>query len=285
MTKPKPPKPKAEVKIIPNLLSHVKYYSQFGQKYLELNGYLNQFSNESISFDLAKENRIQVTKEAAENVIKNWKLVGEEAEFWKNRVGGTIAYENQVAPDKEIESSGEINNEKVRKFFIALWNKRKVIHQGHTLRFIDQQIEYLNSFDQPIKKEFEDKIEPFISHLLKARENQNTIDEQALTNPQRLSDMFVEPDFKKYITPLTTCGNPLLKVVNDTYVFIGNSKTERGVIGAWFKALKARGKIHSSINRNVMAQILSREIKKYSISAASIDNTSAKFHSTYERLH
>lgn len=90
----------------------------------------------------------------------------------------------------------------------------------------------------------------------------------------KLSEVFTVTDWKKYVDAFTQCNPKLLNEVNGVYQFIGNVKTQKGVIAAWFKFLKSKGIIDQSLNREVIAKTLSNEIQNYSIAASSVDNES-----------
>lgn len=99
-----------------------------------------------------------------------------------------------------------------------------------------------------------------------------------------LEDLFVNKvDYKKHLEALTICEPALCKYDNGlkSYVFIGNEKTDRGCIGQYFNDLKAKGIIYRGASRKDLAKILSSDIKNYSISEATITNTS----NNYERIY
>lgn len=95
-----------------------------------------------------------------------------------------------------------------------------------------------------------------------------------------LDTIFITGNGQSYIDKLTECNPKLLTKIEGRYKFIGNYKTHRGCVGQWFKFLKNKGIIDQSINRDELAEILSREIADFSINGSSIDNQST----TYEKV-
>jgi hypothetical protein len=93
------------------------------------------------------------------------------------------------------------------------------------------------------------------------------------------SDVFGRNDCAKHLNVLVNCVPQLL---NSNYEFVGNQKTQRGVIAAWFKYLKSKGIIDQSLNRQELASVLSSQIKNYSIAGSSIDNESTLYKRTFE---
>lgn len=98
-----------------------------------------------------------------------------------------------------------------------------------------------------------------------------------------LQSLFIVEDWEKYIDALTVCEPPILKKEKEIYTFIGNKKTQRGVVASWFKYLRTKGIINQSINRYLIAEILSSEIKNYQISGSSFDNTSNLYNKQFSR--
>jgi hypothetical protein len=97
--------------------------------------------------------------------------------------------------------------------------------------------------------------------------------------PKTFNDVFVENDCTKYLNVFVNCTPQLL---NSQYEFVGNKKTQRGVVAAWFKYLKSKGIIDQSLNRNELAMVLSTQIKNYSIAGSSIDNESTLYKNIFE---
>jgi hypothetical protein len=81
---------------------------------------------------------------------------------------------------------------------------------------------------------------------------------------------------------LTECEPKLLNFENSEYKFVGNKKTQKGCVAQWFKFLKNKGIISQSINRDDMANVLSNEIRDYSINGSSINNESSIYTDTFE---
>lgn len=102
--------------------------------------------------------------------------------------------------------------------------------------------------------------------------NDNTLDNKDLTN---FESLFGSSDYNKYLDLIIDSDFKLLeKTENGKYKYIGNQKTQKGAIAAYFKTLKARGIINQSANRVQIAKVLSTQIENYSISGSSIDNKS-----------
>jgi hypothetical protein len=101
--------------------------------------------------------------------------------------------------------------------------------------------------------------------------------------PENFSEIFIVPDYEKYIEPLTKCKPQLLKKEKGKYKFIGNQKTQRGCVAQWFKFLKNKGIINQSVNRDELAAVLSTEIENYSIDGSSIDNQSKTYTVKFEK--
>ncbi len=97
--------------------------------------------------------------------------------------------------------------------------------------------------------------------------------------PKTFSDVFTSNDFAKYLNALVNCTPQLL---NSNYEFVGNQKTQRGVIATWFKYLKSKGIIDQSLSRDELASVLTTQIKNYSIAGSSIDNESTLYKKTFE---
>src|ERR1700749_4754738 len=76
-----------------DILAHVPAYLKYGKEFTELFFYFNQFSSEGIIFPFHVIPRHTITREDAEKVIKEWKLKGDAAKEWRDRVGGSIAYQ------------------------------------------------------------------------------------------------------------------------------------------------------------------------------------------------
>ncbi len=96
-----------------------------------------------------------------------------------------------------------------------------------------------------------------------------------------ISDLFVNGDWVKYVDLLTTCTPQLLQRKGNAYFFVGNESTQKGCIASYFKFLKASGVIKSTCNRFDMSEVLSREIKNYKVSPASIDNKSTLYRKVF----
>jgi hypothetical protein len=101
-----------------------------------------------------------------------------------------------------------------------------------------------------------------------------------IANPKTFKDLFVRMGWEKYVNALVICEPPLL---NKKHEFIGNKKTQRGVVAAWFKDLKSKGVIDQSLNRDEIAQVLCTEIKNYSISGSSVNNRSLLYEKIFEK--
>ena len=98
-----------------------------------------------------------------------------------------------------------------------------------------------------------------------------------------LSNIFTGQNWHEFMEPLTLCTPKLLAKEGETYCFVGNKKTQRGIIAQYFKYLKAKGIINQSINRDELADILSKSIKDFSINGSSIDNTSTLYRKTFAK--
>lgn len=99
----------------------------------------------------------------------------------------------------------------------------------------------------------------------------NTLENKDLS----FESLFVSSDYNKYLDLIINSDFKLLeKTENGKYKYIGNQRTQKGVIAAYFKTLKARGIINQSANRVQIAKVLSTQIENYSISGSSIDNKS-----------
>jgi len=92
-----------------------------------------------------------------------------------------------------------------------------------------------------------------------------------------LQSLFIVEDWELYVDVLTKCKNPLLQKENYKYKFIGNNKGDRGIVGSWFNYLKQDGKIARSYKREDIADILTKEILNYSISASNVEDESRAF--------
>jgi len=102
--------------------------------------------------------------------------------------------------------------------------------------------------------------------------------------PKTFEDIFTEDDWAKYLDALVKCEPQLLTKKNDSYHFVGNKITQRGVIAAWFKYLKSKGIIDRSLNRNQLASVLSSNIDSFTICGASIDNQSKIYNKVEPQL-
>lgn len=101
-----------------------------------------------------------------------------------------------------------------------------------------------------------------------------------VSGKKTFDDIFIFAPWQKYLDALVKCTPQL---IDTNYRFIGNKKTQRGVIASWFKYLKSKGIIDQSINREELAKVLSSEIKDFSISSSSIDNESNAYKDKFER--
>lgn len=101
--------------------------------------------------------------------------------------------------------------------------------------------------------------------------------------PTTIADLFEVEDWQKYIEALTECKPKILKNDNGKYRFIGSVKIHRGVIAAWFKALKEKGIINQSFNKYTIAEVLTKEIINYSISHSSVNNKSLNYEKIFEK--
>lgn len=175
--------------------------------------------------------------------------------------------------------------------------------------FIRHLKPYINSFGSDVVKYLEDKNQFFPPESFNL-EYQNTIDNikqtqkylskhidtylKTLSNEivskksdsiekRQFKDIFTKENYFEYIMVLTKCEPALLSYDGTKFKFIGNKKTQRGVVGAWFKFLKSKGIIDVNINRDTLALVLSIEINEFSINGSSIDNESGTYTKTFEK--
>lgn len=95
-------------------------------------------------------------------------------------------------------------------------------------------------------------------------------------------ELFTE-DFTTHLDKLTTCTPALLKKKGSTYTFSGHNYNHRGVIGAYFKALKSRGIVNSKANKFDIANVLNKELKNYHIDPSSVNNASSTYTKVFEQ--
>ncbi len=95
---------------------------------------------------------------------------------------------------------------------------------------------------------------------------------------KNIFDLFQDKaNWRKYLDALISCEPPLLKNENGKYRFIGKHKTQRGVIGAWFKELKDNSIIDPNCDRETLARVLKDEIVGFTIGGSTIDQGSSLY--------
>lgn len=99
--------------------------------------------------------------------------------------------------------------------------------------------------------------------------------------PVSFREIFIVPDWKKYIEALYMVDNP---IVDTTYKFIGQPKKHKGVVCSWIKELQAKGKIDKKFSRQQLAAVLNHEILGLNLGEGgkTFDNVSLTYDNEYK---
>lgn len=193
------------------------------------------------------------------------------------KVNQNVLYANAESIVKDLHhkyfhaknSASSIGWQFVKKSFPKLLNHKAIFEYGYFSGIVckvdEMIIKYPNDF-----KTF-DKCE--------IKEQEKGSQE---TEENNLSKLFSTSDWQKYFDALVHCTPPLLKFDDDKYKFIGNKKTQRGIVGSWIKYLKSKGIVNVSLSRDEIAKILTENILDYSITGSTIDNASTTYQNKFE---
>ena len=175
--------------------------------------------------------------------------------------------------------------------------KKIVEYFGDIIKIRERQILFEKSLPEPVKLDLLQYKFPPLLDIKALQERLNLFEnihtkwlndlpvnsDKVTKSTKSLKEMFTVPDWSKYLDVLTQCLPQLLVNENGKYRFIGNYKTQRGCIAAWFKYLKSKGIVEPSLNRDKMANILSSQILDFEIKGASIDNKSLFYETKLEK--
>jgi len=144
------------------------------------------------------------------------------------------------------------------------------------LNFVDEQLSKIKVIKlQMVPLSFTDDLDLPL-------ENNSPIEFSQAETKDSFIEIFTVPDWQKYINALTICEPKLLVVEGNKYKFVGNKKNQRGIVAQYFKFLKLKGIINSSIDRDKLAKVLTNEILDFTIVGSSIDNTSETYKKTFQ---
>ena len=119
-------------------------------------------------------------------------------------------------------------------------------------------------------------------HLNKLLTEPGTTDSISETQAE-LKDLFFIENWMEYIDLLCDCEAPVLKREGSVYTFIGNAKTESGIVAAFIQYLKNKGIVNSNFNRDAIADVLTHQIKNFKVSGPTITNVSRKYETHYQK--
>lgn len=81
---------------------------------------------------------------------------------------------------------------------------------------------------------------------------------EIILDPTSFEEIFNVPNWKDFIIVLEKLEPPL---IDEKLDFIGSSRGGKGIICSWISTLQSKGKIKSSIKRQVLSSVLNNEIK------------------------
>lgn len=213
----------------------------------------------------------------------------------QNRILFIIRADDHIITEKNQNPDPE--REMLERFCVARWENDGIDRAGRPqlsgnkrfqlkISFYESELKEIEDFPDFLKRDYKEKFESYKDILnfhksASAPEMAVYIEKSAhLSNrgsqgrDLKISDLFINEDYQKYVVALQTCSPPLL---DNNYKFISNNKKHRGVIAQWFHYLKTKGIVGSSWNREQIAAVLSSNLDNYFVSGSTVDAESNSF--------
>jgi hypothetical protein len=261
--------------MVRDLQGHLVGFKKYGPRYAELFDYFNRYQSEGIAFPFFETPRHVFTKADIAAMAGEWSLSKQRIKELKARIGFMVSYESDITPNQVIDPV------LIERFYARRYEQRKHLYLNDEPSFIEHEAEVLKEKFTGMDREFETKFVPFLSFLNKAK-CAGKIEFQTVMT-KTLKEIFTVENYAFYVNALCRCEPAILREEEGQWEFIGNVKTERGIVGQWFKFLKSIGVVSPSLNRDALAKILSSEIKNFSISGSNLDNVTDRFTKKFQR--
>lgn len=143
------------------------------------------------------------------------------------------------------------------------------------IKWIDKQLKV-----EGLPIEHERKYNDFKAYLFAIKTGKK---DNEVQSPQTLKELFIDPQKYEYcLNALCNTDPPLLINESGQYRFIGNPKTQIGIVGYYFKELKDYN-ILKQLNSKDIAEILSSTIKDFKIKESTIKSETAKFSKVFRK--
>ena len=213
-----------------------------------------------------KENKMTIKEQKRKNVYdlhdldtynKNGKII-HSAELWEYE----SAFRNYFI---------KTNINSIDKYLDWHFNRTK--DQKAYLRFIKAFILVNSTIDEGIRALVGDWLDNIKKTNSKITKNN--------FEPSKFEDIFIVPDWEKYIKPLNLV-KPMLISNNE---FVGKPKGHKGVICSWFITLQEQSIVKKSISRQTLAKVLNNEFKNFNLSndGKTFDNISKQYEDYFKK--
>lgn len=222
-------------KILSNIFGHIVGYKKYGECYLEMYIFFNQFNKEGLGFNFYDQPRHK-TKD------------------------GSVAYAN------DLKINIEYDFDKIEKFYSLLWEKDKEEHRKDYSCFLSFEVTRLDDwFNRDMKNEYSTKFKPFKAWLRTAKEP-NKVKEV----PQTLHDIFTKDEKNNYESIINKLKPKYISNKNEwvgekikTAVAIIEVFRRKGYFSAAYKTKKAAeiARVFSGTFKGINCSSLNTELK------------------------
>lgn len=158
------------------------------------------------------------------------------------------------------------------------------LHLEYCVKFYNESkavFEYLPQMDIDLLTNFFDAYLEYVHSTYINTKNRSSKHEEIVL--KSLKDLFEGEIWEVYLDRLTECKPQLLTKGEYKYKFVGNPKTQVGVVAAYFKYLKTKGILKQNLNRNSISEVLNDEIVNFKVSGSTIDNISNTYDKKFKK--